>query len=172
LSYEISERERLSIVIRNLNSYFAEKLICMDLRNMNELKMYCLRIEALRRNSTTTVRGNYPSTFQRRPNFQSSNQIHEIFEEPSEEEIFALGRFERKVHTKEISVQADMDPKPESNVRCYNCNQIGHVRAKCRKQQAAIYCYRCGTSDVTTPRCPKCNPGNFRSGVENGVAPH
>ncbi|XP_053953201.1 uncharacterized protein LOC128860015 [Anastrepha ludens] len=44
--------------------------------------------------------------------------------------------------------------RPYSNLKCYNCCEFGHVRAKCRRPKKPPICYMCGESGHFEPRCP------------------
>lgn len=51
---------------------------------------------------------------------------------------------------------------------CWNCNERGHGFMTCERERR-IFCFRCGTVDVTYLRCPNCRKGNRRaSGSRSG----
>lgn len=47
-----------------------------------------------------------------------------------------------------------------SNVKCWNCDQIGHVWDMCEEARN-LFCYYCGHKNVTCRTCPACST-NFR----------
>ncbi|XP_067643212.1 uncharacterized protein Zcchc7 [Eurosta solidaginis] len=44
--------------------------------------------------------------------------------------------------------------RPYSNLKCYNCCEFGHTRAKCQRPKKPLICYMCGESGHLEPRCP------------------
>lgn len=44
--------------------------------------------------------------------------------------------------------------RPYSNLKCFNCCEFGHTRAKCRRPKKPTVCYMCGESGHLEPRCP------------------
>uniref|UniRef100_A0A0A1XKI1 Zinc finger CCHC domain-containing protein 7 n=1 Tax=Zeugodacus cucurbitae TaxID=28588 RepID=A0A0A1XKI1_ZEUCU len=44
--------------------------------------------------------------------------------------------------------------RPYSNLKCFNCCEFGHTRAKCRRPKKPPVCYMCGESGHFEPRCP------------------
>lgn len=63
------------------------------------------------------------------------------------------------------NICAVADRSRSSTLKCWNCNDVGHLSVNCPKPQKR-YCYRCGHSDVTIRTCPKCKTqqGNERAG--------
>lgn len=48
--------------------------------------------------------------------------------------------------------------KDNRKVKCWNCNEDGHVRRDCRKPKTPIHCFGCNEPGVIKPNCPKCTP--------------
>ncbi|XP_050336084.1 uncharacterized protein LOC126762991 [Bactrocera neohumeralis] len=44
--------------------------------------------------------------------------------------------------------------RPYSNLKCFNCCEFGHTRAKCKRPKKPQVCYMCGESGHLEPRCP------------------
>ncbi|XP_020714743.1 uncharacterized protein LOC101450716 isoform X2 [Ceratitis capitata] len=44
--------------------------------------------------------------------------------------------------------------RPYSNLKCFNCCEFGHTRAKCRRPKKTPVCYMCGECGHFEPRCP------------------
>lgn len=49
---------------------------------------------------------------------------------------------------------------------CWNCKEPGHVFMECPSTVRSLFCYRCGKPDTITPKCPVCQQGNHKRGVE------
>lgn len=45
-----------------------------------------------------------------------------------------------------------------SRLKCWNCDEDGHVRRDCRKPKRPIHCFGCNEPGVIKPNCPKCTP--------------
>uniref|UniRef100_A0A1Y1KZF6 CCHC-type domain-containing protein n=1 Tax=Photinus pyralis TaxID=7054 RepID=A0A1Y1KZF6_PHOPY len=43
-----------------------------------------------------------------------------------------------------------------SNVKCFRCNQLGHIAINCRNRQGK-FCYKCKKPNFTVRTCPNCN---------------
>lgn len=45
---------------------------------------------------------------------------------------------------------------PNNNrIKCFNCFEFGHIRAKCRAPFKKVVCHMCGEANHSEPRCPK-----------------
>ncbi|KAH8394964.1 hypothetical protein KR215_002094, partial [Drosophila sulfurigaster] len=44
--------------------------------------------------------------------------------------------------------------RKRSNLKCTNCFEMGHMRAKCPRPRKPVTCYTCGTTGHAEPRCP------------------
>lgn len=54
------------------------------------------------------------------------------------------------------------ESKYENNIRgCFNCYDLNHFQKDCPKEVTEVYCYRCGTRGVITPKCQKCRTKNL-----------
>lgn len=49
---------------------------------------------------------------------------------------------------------------------CWNCQESGHTFVDCPSTARSLFCYRCGKQNTITPKCPNCQKGNYRRGVE------
>ena len=47
-----------------------------------------------------------------------------------------------------------------TQLKCWNCNLMGHGFRDCNATERALFCYRCGKPNVIAPRCPDCQRGN------------
>lgn len=67
-----------------------------------------------------------------------------------------------------IRIQNQRQPK---QLICWNCNEAGHVFMECTSSVRSLFCYRCGKPNTITPKCPNCQQGNHRRGVEKSGEP-
>lgn len=42
------------------------------------------------------------------------------------------------------------------DMKCFNCQEMGHGFRKCPKERVGKFCFRCGKPDVTTNDCVEC----------------
>lgn len=56
------------------------------------------------------------------------------------------------------------------NYNCWNCKGAGHSFYECPDPQRALFCYRCGRENTTTPQCPKCSGNERRSNLASGLS--
>ncbi|XP_018574464.1 uncharacterized protein LOC111692664 [Anoplophora glabripennis] len=43
-----------------------------------------------------------------------------------------------------------------TEVRCWNCDRVGHIKRDCKKSTGTPTCYGCGKKGVIRPNCLKC----------------
>lgn len=55
-----------------------------------------------------------------------------------------------------------------SNVECYNCGEMGHIRPDCPNNKRRIECYECGKVGHIRPDCPDLERNNNRRNNRNG----
>jgi hypothetical protein len=186
LSYTVSQQEKVQTIKDNLNSYFAEKLILIDINSMEQLKQCCRKIEAL--NVYRPEANNFT-----KPRFEPpARRVSELVYPGEEDEVdpateedgrkfedgqvcAVRGPTTNRVPKTARSFACQTDPIPEytatptSNMKCYNCQNYGHHHTVCPVPKKNIYCYRCGTPDVILSKCQRCNSGNGNRGAEKGA---
>lgn len=53
-------------------------------------------------------------------------------------------------------VEKKLPPKNEKGeVKCFNCNEYGHLARSCRNEKKEVTCYRCGNTGHIAKRCEK-----------------
>jgi hypothetical protein len=196
LSYTVPVYEKVQTIKDGLNPYFAEKLVLLEVRTMEDLKKCCRRIEAL-----SAIQYNRPETNPIRQRFEPTRRVSELYCDANyhdiaitqpefqpqydPEQIAALtapNTNKTPIRTQTSGCQTDEIPQRQSNytekpgMRCFNCNDYGHHRNVCPKSKGAVYCYRCGQPNVILPNCTHCNltgnPGNGARGAEGGTVSH
>lgn len=73
--------------------------------------------------------------------------------------------YARRVHELDLNNSEDQYPDieaiynsniPTKQITCWNCKNIGHSFIECEMEPRNIFCYKCGFSGVTSPKCPNC----------------
>lgn len=57
-----------------------------------------------------------------------------------------------------LTYEAKHSGNDGNKVKCWNCNEDGHIRRDCRKPKTPIHCFGCNEPGVIKPNCPKCTP--------------
>jgi hypothetical protein len=142
LSREVSEEEKLDILLRNVRPDYSQELALYDITSIQQLKTYCKRLEVarvkaenFREPSSSNVKKNssgaFPSMNPVRNNFNSKQTY------PNTKSF--------------VSSVGQSTPRSP----CFRCGLTNHSTNVCRKSRD-IVCFRCGEKGVRTPDCPKC----------------
>jgi hypothetical protein len=156
LSYEVSESEKVQTMKDNLNPYFAEKMVLMEVTTMKDFKRFGRQIELL----SMTHRG------------ERINLIDEDRPEGIDsEEIMAIKGQTNKISKTVGSTQteATQTSSGRSSMKCFNCDTYGHHHNQCPEPKTRPFCYKCGEKESTTTNCTNCASGNEYSGAEGGA---
>jgi hypothetical protein len=181
LSYQVPEVEKVQCIKDNLNSNFAEKLVLLNIRTMDDLKTCCRRIEAL----STMQRSEMNQNVRR---FEPPRRIAELQYEGEESSTGGYQQFESEEvcavqgptlksstlkKTMTLGCQTDpittVPPNFKPNMRCYNCNDYGHHHNSCPQPRTRLFCFRCGEAGVASTNCQRCMSGNGPRGAEGGA---
>lgn len=65
-------------------------------------------------------------------------------------------------HVEAFSGRSHVNPQSTANMKCWNCNNIGHSWQICEEPRQ-LFCYWCGYKNATCKNCPRCMT-NFHSG--------
>lgn len=65
------------------------------------------------------------------------------------------------LEVEEISSKLKSWKDKRSSAKCFNCNRNDHFLKDCPDDITRFFCFKCGKEDVSTPKCPKCNPKNL-----------
>jgi hypothetical protein len=182
LSYQVPEAEKTQTIKDNLNSFFAEKLVLLDIRTMEVLKKCCRRIEALnviqRPEAVANARRFEPQRRVAELEFEGEEEL-----QPKEtpkfetEEVCAIrgqpSKLATKPQTKTLGCQTDSGTTTSTptnpGMKCYNCQNYGHHHNSCSEPRTRLFCFGCGAPDTAKPSCPNCS-GNHQRGAEGGAA--
>lgn len=141
LNVEVPENFKLKILLKNIAPFYQDKLSLVPVSSIVELLKLGRQIESRKAALEEFVP----------PPRKSSGKILEpdlayVYPEP--------------VASTSRSVNCDA----VSGVKCWNCELIGHVAARC-PQPLKKRCFKCGKLDVTVRTCPRCSiSGNARRG--------
>lgn len=157
LSNPISEREKLDILLRNMDEYYLDKVADRGIVNVDELEKFCRNLELnkniinQRRNKITApvepaynaIANNNAGSNIRQRNF---GRVSEICENLLDQDI-------------PQSIQA-ITIRPKR--KCWNCQKEGHTFNECRQPRTRIFCFKCGKDNTTITDC-SCSSGNSQS---------
>ena len=162
LSSPISEDYKLYLVRKNLLPRYAVGVAPLDIVNLQELSEACRRIDgALNRHVSLRMPFLNQSLTTNRPQPRQNDRPREINPvddvdnvEPEHPEIVVVTKQNEDAPANQIPVSNS------DRIKCWNCGIVGHRFQNCQKQRK-MFCYKCGTQNITFPKCAKCQ-GNGR----------
>ncbi|KAF9423382.1 hypothetical protein HW555_001191 [Spodoptera exigua] len=136
----ITEQEKISIVLRNIQPYY-QKAICRDvffsvseivdvLRIIERTKINCDRFEEPRVQKINLE-----------PDLAYKNNYSLLTKNVNE--------FEKKIEIDNVTSNAQRT----ITGRCWNCREVGHLFRSCRIPKQRLFCYKCGRFGVTSKDC-------------------
>lgn len=126
------EREKIYIVMKNLQPYF-QRAICRDeFNSMSDL------INVLRIVDRTKVNC---ERFQEPVNYKSNLEPDLAYKHSARKEICT------------VEESQEINAMLSSNRRCWNCRELGHTFRECKLPKQRLFCYKCGKFGSTTPNC-------------------
>lgn len=162
LGVPLAESHKVFIVRNNLLQKFAQGVAPFEVRSLEELGKVCRRIES---SSTSYSLGlpfesqNYNSN--RYPSrTRAVNEIGEyddVDKTPGYDEVCAMRRG--------VAQPNKRNEDSGATCICYNCKKGGHVFRDCKEPRGGLFCYGCGSRDVTTRTCGKCAGNVIRNSV-------
>lgn len=141
LTRPLTDKEKLTQIVRNLNPYFLDRVSLKEIDGVDQLKAVCREIQ-----STKSRTESY------RP--PSAKSLHVLDYSHSEQNICS-GLQSVNLN----SENASFNPSCETPDICWNCGETTHHYTAC-KQRKTMFCYKCGLKNVITPTCPFCRPKN------------
>lgn len=139
----MSEMELIEILTRNLRPEIRQDLLYVPVHSISHLRKLVQMRESFLNDDH--VRKNL--TYRSQNQFPPRRQISEVNSVEDADGVNPTIAFESEVNS--IQLQ-------EKNVRCWNCDEMGHYWDDCLKQRN-IFCYGCGFKNVYKPQCLKCS---------------
>lgn len=78
-------------------------------------------------------------------------------------ELVAEDPVEDDTHLPDIEAFHLKREKDSRNYTCWNCKGRGHSFFECPDPQRALFCFRCGWENTTSPQCPRCSGNDPKS---------
>lgn len=142
----ISEREKISILRRNMRADLQKALIMHHFESVVELRDACRKHESL-----WSQLGDVGQQFRRRAIAEIQNCDDDVDDQFDYDDV-------EEINENPVNHQL----RDQTYYVCWNCRELGHAWQNCPSTQRTIFCYSCGKQGVVKPNCPKCNPGNIQ----------
>lgn len=139
LSTPVPESTQLTILLRNLHPFYQTPLGLVEVTSIGQLLTLGRKLEAKK----ATVEAYVPP--------------------PSKHRSMEPDLAYMDVTSNATSRAASSSANPRTPVKCWNCEQIGHLASRCDRPPR-MHCYKCGEPGVTVRNCRKCslNSGGTR----------
>lgn len=161
----VPESVQLKLIVRNLLPYYQQQLSLRQPMSIPELKGLCRLIEDTKIRSdkfqgppsctSTTLEPELAyKKFHTKP-FQKNMNISQLSNSLDNNSCFT-----NENHSHEICSSGNIN-SINTKVKCYNCDEHGHVFQKCTKKKN-VFCYGCGQKNVIKSKCQACISKNER----------
>lgn len=130
-----TEEEKLSVLHRNIESYYIDRLGLAEIKNVQDLLEKCKKLEISRDLANKS---------------KPSSKVCCL-----EPDLACDSNISNSPPTNRTNCQ----PRSIASIKCWNCDVEGHSFAKCTKPRAKQFCFRCGKPNVTKYSC-SCHPKN------------
>lgn len=144
LQTPISEQELVEIAIRNLRNEIRYELLHVNIPNISVLRSEVRKHEKFNEEV---------KQWSFRHNTSIRRQVSEVEVDLDEDEI-----------------QEDVEVLNLSEMRCWNCEVLGHKYQECLAPRR-IFCYGCGKIDTYKPNCDICKSRTKHLNLKGGVTP-
>lgn len=148
---QVTEELQLGIITRNLAPFYSTQLPVV--RTLEELEDACIKLETKKYRADNYVppsrkRNSYVEpdlAFVSGPSCSAwSAPVHEMHSVPDNRRVSA-----------NRNVTFDRGSSVNRNAACWNCQKLGHHISECDSPKK-LFCYGCGTQNVTLRTCPHC----------------
>lgn len=144
LTVPYTEQEIIKQIRRNLNPFFADKLVLTETTSLRDLKDKCRALQELK----TRNERYHPPPSKKQGLLEPDLACLTLDDVPSESK--------RKIN----AVQITSIPK----IICWNCRRSGHSHRDCTAVKT-IFCYKCGTKGNYSSSCVNCSTKNEQVGI-------
>lgn len=191
LSIPIAEPHKLCIVEENMLQKYAIAVSTVDIASLDQLANVCRRIDFAYAKPQFSIPGELKANESRPPQrntFSRARELNELdllAESSSVVDAFAgLSLCDDRAASMQHGVAAtqsdsellevrrgDVRAAPKASElerKCFNCQRAGHNFSVCPSPKSGIFCYRCGSREVTAFSCPKCAKNGSDSARREG----
>lgn len=180
LAIRVDERHKLGIIEENMLPKYAVAVSTIEIHSLTQLSNICRRIDF------ACSKRDVGSLFEEKPHVargvhhNRQRDVHEMEasanEGPGAASELGVGEAEcgHPTHPGDSEVCAvQRAPKPVTMNRgeprkCFNCMAEGHNFAECKQTRNGVFCYGCGSRNVTLFNCKDCSKnGKNGSGRDN-----
>lgn len=147
LSVPPPEKEVIKQIRRNLNPFFAEKLVLVETTSLKDLKDKCRSIQELKVRSER---------------YQPPPSKKQGLLEP-DLACLALNEIP-PVSVKKAPPFQSLTSSTSASLVCWNCQEFGHSHRECTATRT-VFCYKCGTKGNFSTSCEVCSPKNEQTGT-------
>jgi hypothetical protein len=143
LTYSLSEREQLEILMHNIRPEYMKELALHDINTIDRLKFYCKQLELARSRADHFIEPAFN-------NFKITSDLHHKSTSKS------VGKQVSALNEPSSSRQGDrMDSTDRRNMKCFRCNADTHFTNQCKSRE--LVCFKCGMKGVKRSNCTNCN---------------
>jgi hypothetical protein len=143
LEEHLSDSAKLKIIKRNLNNFYKDKIVLLNIASTNDLYQICKKIQ----NEWNNTSNFYQPDGRRRQDINEHNLNFTKETGTNTESSF------RETNTNVQRFPRNYDsPRVQ---KCYNCGSTGHKFGTC-KSPRNVFCYYCGTPNVKSFNCTNC----------------
>lgn len=191
LSIPIAEPHKLCIVEENMLQKYAIALSTVDITSLDQLANVCRRIDFAYAKPQFSVPFDGRAGESRQPPRNAGgrprelNELDMLAQPASVVDAFAdLALVDERESSAQQCATAPQHDGELLEVRrggtrgapqagdlerkCFNCQRAGHNFSVCPSPKSGIFCYRCGSREVTAFSCPKCAKNGSDSAHREG----
>lgn len=182
IDVNVSERDIINQILRNLNPFFASHIALDDYPNLTLLRERCKKVQELQQlheryktpfvpQQRTFINHNVSANNKPTPAFKNNNSNFVSFRQQRPAKNISTVQHQNVSNVQE-KVSNELIHVPSNNYKCWNCQNLGHSYNNCTKYKRK-FCFGCGLQNVTKTNCPMCSTNfvrNNRVGNEMQVA--